>query len=589
MLKDIAGFLKVSEEDTSSAELKDNKGTLSELSESKIDELLDDAWEHCNIEREKAIRDTDVALKASLRSGYVKGIVTAIRNKAYMEMIVSEYKHSMDNAKYALSLVDDSEAKLTGTLWDIIALNFYGLGIYEKSVDATFKSLKFFEEAKYERGIAWAHHNLAMVYSNIGEYDKADREYRSSLKQFELMNYKEGIVRLCTLISQNLRKVGKHTEAMEFLERADHMTAKEEKSIQAISNNINLAITKRLLGEREDAIRYFNKAKDILDHVDNIELEAQYLYERALLLHDLGELKEAVSHLEKTLEFCIRIDSKQMKMDTTLALSRVHEDMGHSVEALKYYKQYDQLSHELLNSESIQRIHNLEVQKDIELAAREKDYEQKLREETERILKNVLPVPIVEELKASGAVKPKRIPSATALFTDFVGFTAMSSRISPEEIVSELDYCFSGFDRIMDELGIEKLKTIGDGYMAVAGALKDDENHTQLCVKAGMRIRDFMMDYRNKRKEEGKESWGVRIGIHCGPLIAGVIGDKKFAYDVWGDTVNTASRIESGGMVGEVNVSSQVRDAVKGIFNCKSIGEFEAKGKGKLPIYIVEK
>ena len=197
-------------------------------------------------------------------------------------------------------------------------------------------------------------------------------------------------------------------------------------------------------------------------------------------------------------------------------------------------------------------------------------------------------MPIVEELKSSGSVKPKRVSSATALFTDFVGFTAMSSHTSPEEIVTQLDYCFSGFDKIMDDLGIEKLKTIGDGYMAVAGALTESEKHTELCVEAGLRILQFMKEYIKKRKEEGKEFWDVRIGIHRGPLIAGVIGNKKFAYDVWGDTVNIASRIESGGQVGKVNISSQVYKRVKNQFSCISAGEVEAKGKGKLSIYTVE-
>lgn len=520
MLKDLADLLKIVEPlpDKSSESVLTELST--DLSEKDIDGLLEYAWENCITETEKARVDTEMALNASHILGYMRGVTRALRNKAYFRMLKSDYKHSVEDAQYLLNLLDESETQLAGTAWDIIANCYNGLGLYEKSVESTYKSLKLYEMAGYERGISWAHHNLGNVFSNIGEFEKADKEFRRSLDKFEEIGHKEGIIRLCTLVSQNLRRDKKYDEAMKLLLKADELIPLEEHSYLSFSNNLNLGITQRLLGYLDESAQYYSKSKEIGSTLKNIELQAQYEYELALLFKDQGDLKSSANHLDNALEYSTQINTRQHKKDIAHALSGVHEEMGHSIEALKYFKLYDRLSRELLNGDALQRIHNMEVQKDIESAEREMEYHRRLQEETEKILKNVLPIPIVEELKSTGRVKPKRIPHAAALFTDFVGFTAISSHTSPEEIVSQLDYCFSGFDKIMDDLCIEKLKTIGDGYMAVAGALTSCEKHTEICVRAGLEIRKFMEEYIMMRKAEGKEYWNVRIGIHCGPLIA---------------------------------------------------------------------
>lgn len=588
MLKDLAELLKIVEPLPENPSVSVLSELSTDLTIKEIDELLEYAWENCMTETEKATLDTENAFNASHILGYAKGISRAIRNKAYFRMLQSDYRHAIEDAQYGLTLVDESETKLAGTFWDILANCYNGLGLYDKSVESTYKSLKLYETTGYKRGISWAHHNLGNVYSNIGELEKADREFRSSLEQFEFIEHKEGVIRLCTLLSQNLRREKKYDEAMEFLLKADELIPEAENSYLSFSNNLNLGIILRLKGRLDESVHYFLKSKAINSKLKNVELQAKCEYELALLYQNKGDLKKSLAHLDKALEISTRIDTREHKKNIAHALSEVHEEMGHSGEALKYFKLYDRLSRELLTSDDLQKIHNMEMQKDIEIAEREKEYHRRLQEETEKILKNVLPIPIVEELKSSGHVKPRRILHAAVLFTDFVGFTAMSSHTSPEEIVTQLDYCFSGFDKIMDDLCIEKLKTIGDGYMAVAGALLSCEKHTEVCVKAGLKIREFMKEYIQMRRAEGKEFWDVRIGIHCGPLIAGVIGNKKFAFDVWGDTVNTASRIESGGRVGEVNISSEVYESVKNQFTCLSTGEVDAKGKGKIPVYIVE-
>jgi class 3 adenylate cyclase len=154
--------------------------------------------------------------------------------------------------------------------------------------------------------------------------------------------------------------------------------------------------------------------------------------------------------------------------------------------------------------------------------------------------------------------------------------------------VEELNACFSKFDSIMEEFGLEKIKTIGDAYMAASGIPKASPTHAVDAVLAGLAIQHFMNDYMRARASKGKVGWELRLGIHSGPLVAGVIGKKKFAYDIWGDTVNTAARMESSGEVNRVNISAATYALVKDYFSCTHRGEVEAKNKGKLDMYFVD-
>ncbi|MDI1353593.1 MAG: adenylate/guanylate cyclase domain-containing protein [bacterium] len=206
------------------------------------------------------------------------------------------------------------------------------------------------------------------------------------------------------------------------------------------------------------------------------------------------------------------------------------------------------------------------------------------KEESERLLYNILPEELAEELKHKGSTTPMRYDEATVLFTDFKNFTLTSSNVSPKELVNELNEIFQAFDFITEKHSIEKIKTIGDAYMAVCGLPRQSDFHAVQAVRAALDMVRFI----EKRKVKKNFSWEMRVGIHSGPLVAGVVGTKKFVYDVWGDTVNIASRMESGGMIGKVNVSQKTFQKIKKYFECDYRGKKEAKGKGKMKMYFVE-
>lgn len=211
----------------------------------------------------------------------------------------------------------------------------------------------------------------------------------------------------------------------------------------------------------------------------------------------------------------------------------------------------------------------------------------KQKEQIEDLLLNILPKEVSEELKEKGKATARRHNAATVVFTDMKGFTRVAESMTPEELVSELDDCFIHFDAIIDKYGIEKIKTIGDSYMCAGGVPTNDPFHAHRAVLAALEIRELMRVWAEERKAIGKEPWVLRIGVHTGPVVAGVVGKRKFAYDIWGDTVNTASRMESSGVAGEVNISGATYELVKDVVECVYRGKVDAKNKGEIDMYLV--
>ncbi|MBN8221679.1 MAG: HAMP domain-containing protein [Spirochaetes bacterium] len=210
------------------------------------------------------------------------------------------------------------------------------------------------------------------------------------------------------------------------------------------------------------------------------------------------------------------------------------------------------------------------------------------KKKSDTLLLNILPERIADELKEKGHTQPMRIESATVLFTDFVGFTKISENLSPEEVVAELDKCFSYFDQVTEKYGLEKLKTIGDSFMCAGGVPEANRTHAIDACLAALEIQAFMNQMKEIKHQQGFPYWELRLGINTGPLVAGVVGHKKFAYDVWGDTVNTASRMESSGLAGEINISHSTYDLVQKWFVCEHRGRVSAKNKGEIDMYLLK-
>jgi class 3 adenylate cyclase len=207
---------------------------------------------------------------------------------------------------------------------------------------------------------------------------------------------------------------------------------------------------------------------------------------------------------------------------------------------------------------------------------------------SDELLLNILPHEVAEELKQTGRCQAKTYSMVTIMFADFKDFTSVSEKVSAELLVNEINYCFSAFDLILPKYRVEKIKTVGDAYICVGGMPTLNFTHATDVINAAIEIRTFMLERKKEKEAKGEIPFELRIGIHTGPVVAGIVGVKKYAYDIWGDTVNLAARMESSSEAGRINISGTTYSLVKDKFNCTYRGKIQAKNKGEMDMYFVE-
>jgi adenylate cyclase len=362
----------------------------------------------------------------------------------------------------------------------------------------------------------------------------------------------------------------------------------------------NLGSTEHEDGRYLDALVHLDSAFHYATLVGDLKLQSTIQYSRSLSYAALGEYDMAYASAQE----------RYYLKDSLVSLEKVKAlaEMQEKYESTRKEKEILGLRAQNLTSElertKVARTRNIYlfsgvlflvaagvlwgrlriVHRSRRVIRREKDI-------SEGLLHNILPVQVANEMKAKGHAEVREFPEATVLFTDFKGFTQLSEKLTPAQLVAEIDHCFKAFDMIIGRHGVEKIKTIGDAYMAVGGVPDPALGGPADVVRAALEMQEFMAGYRHERKSQGSLYFEMRVGLHTGPVIAGIVGLKKFAYDIWGDTVNIASRMESCGEVGEVNISQATLER---IYNEPGLafmdrGHIMSKGKGAMPMYFVRK
>jgi class 3 adenylate cyclase len=217
-------------------------------------------------------------------------------------------------------------------------------------------------------------------------------------------------------------------------------------------------------------------------------------------------------------------------------------------------------------------------------ARREADLE---RERSDRLLLNILPRTVADELRANERVTPRYHESVTIMFADFEGFSRLTERIEPKSLIEQLDQFFSAFDAIAERHRLEKLKTIGDAYMCVGGLPEPNRTHDVDACLAALSFLEFMRRTNAQREKLHLPRWDLRIGLHSGPVMAGVVGKRKFIYDVWGDAVNVAARLEATGGAGRINVSDTIYNRVRALMEFEPRGAVEIKNKAPINMHFL--
>jgi len=387
------------------------------------------------------------------------------------------------------------------------------------------------------------------------------------------------------------------------------------------------------MGRYQNSYDHLMQIREDVTAVDDQYMLGYWYYQRGCVQRELGRAVPGMADLKTSLSMFRQIKSYTNMKDCYDEISKTFRVMGKYDSAYVYLNLFVHLNDSLFTAAKDTRIAEVETQfkvaeKDKELLktnlemsqavaeAKEKDtrqvyfiialcvmvvivllgiwsYRLKQRDnkiiaeekrKSDELLLNILPHETAEELKQSGSAKARSFDMVTVMFTDFKGFTSISEKLTAEQLVGEINTYFSEFDNIIQRNGIEKIKTIGDAYMAVGGLPTPTETHAVDVVKAALEIQEFAGRMKQKL---GDAAFEVRIGIHTGPVVAGIVGIRKFAYDIWGDTVNVASRMESACVNGAINVSATTYAMVKDKFKCIPRGRIDAKGKGEMEMYFI--
>lgn len=518
---------------------------------------------------------------------------------------------------------------------------YYYLGNYLNALNYYKQAIVIQEELKDTKMIAATSQNIGAIYSQVEDYPNALKYYDKSY-----LIYKNSTD--VKAISQNLNasgivyvKLGNYSKAQKNLDQAlvnaDKINDKQLK-IEVLSSLGELFFKQ---SNFERAFYYYNMSLKYATNSNSLQYISIAEVSLGKILNKLNKNQQAITECLKGYNNAEKIGAISVKKDACDCLYKAYKSTQNDKLALYFYEKSINFKDSLKSGETSNKMMNMEFQRQqlldsISHVRKEHAVETKHKEEVQKkerqrniiiislcfivlialglwnrlnytrkskialkiekdlsdeLLLNILPEEIAQELKQKGFVNARDFNLVSILFSDFKSFTQTAEKMSPQHLVEEINACFKAFDLITEKYNIEKIKTIGDSYMAAGGIPKPNKESLTNIVLAGLEMQDFMSKRKIDNEVKNIAAFEMRLGIHAGPIVAGIVGIKKFQYDVWGDTVNTASRIESNGIVGKVNISESLYNLIKNeeCFTFEYRGSIQAKGKGELKMYFVEK
>lgn len=440
------------------------------------------------------------------------------------------------------------------------------IGVVHGEQGDTARALEYFEKSLAIReaigdqnGIAVNLNNIGVIHGALGNFSRAMQNHQKSLVMREELGDKSGISMSLNNIGHLYKTQGMNGPALSYCQKG--LALAEELAAWDLQKEACKCLydTYKAQGKGEEALVYLEKLRLVEDSINAQETSKkleQMEFAKVILQDSIAKAEEA-----RVVQEAHNEEMRGQERTRNIAIA------GGVVVLLLAGGIYTRLRY-VRRSKAV-----LQLEKD----------------RSEDLLLNILPADIAAELKEKGRADARDFDRVSILFTDFKGFTAASEKLSAQELVSEINACFEAFDGIMGKYGIEKIKTIGDAYMAAGGLPVPKEHSAKNTVLAALEMQAFIADRKVERDAQGLPYFEMRVGIHTGPVVAGIVGVKKFQYDIWGDTVNTASRMESSGEVGQVNISESTYELVKNEagLSFTSRGKVQAKGKGEMEMYFV--
>jgi adenylate cyclase len=518
---------------------------------------------------------------------------------------------------------------------------YYYLGNYPKSLEFYNQSAVIQKKLGDKKIIAATTQNIGGIYLDINDYTNAMIYFKKTNAIYKELKDSVGISHNLNGIGKIYMKQNNYSEAYNYFNQSlaiANIIDDNQKKIEVLFNLGELFSNQGELGK---SLSYYNNCFELSQKNNSLQYSAISQIAIGGIMNLLGKNYKAIENCKRGLTIAESLGSLSVKKDACKCLYKAYKSIGNSENALNFYERSNTYHDSLQSEETSNKILNMEFQKQqlidsilyvkkehtIQLKHKEEvqkgekqrniiiislgfilviavglwnrlNYVRKSREalkiekdRSEELLLNILPEEIAVELKAKGTVNARDFNLVSILFTDFKCFTQTAEKMSPQNLVEEINVCFKAFDLITEKYDIEKIKTIGDSYMAAGGIPNPDKSSLKNIVLAGLEMQEFITKRKVNNQTANMPAFEMRLGIHAGPIVAGIVGIKKFQYDVWGDTVNTASRIESNGMVEKVNISESLYDLIKDekCFLFQYRGNILAKGKGEIKMYFVEK
>lgn len=567
---------------------------------------------------------------------YKKGLAYATKNVGQGYMKQGEFAKALIEFEQSLQIFDSIQFKpgIANILSNMGAV-YFNTSDDTKAIEYYLRSLRVSEEINDQLRIGTAYNNIGGVYHNKPETSSKGLEYfLKALPIFEKIDYPDGVAVVSSNIGEIYEEMKLFKSAIPYFETSLKIY---EGSVEATFPLTHLGQIYAQQKNFEKAIQYHNKSIEISEQMDAKFELTQSILGLAKTQKDQGRLDKAIVTYLRAEKIAEKIDAKKELRDSYKALADAYNQQGDFKKAYTYSMLLNSIKDELYNSSNDKKIQQLQFNFDIDKKEAEIDlltkdqalkdatiqrqkimnyaagvigfllllvivgfynrykFTQKTnkiikneRDRSKELLLNILPEETARELETNGHAKTRYYENVTVLFTDFKGFSTIAGGLSPIKLVTELNDYFVAFDDIVEKYNLEKIKTIGDAYMCAGGIPTVNDTHPLNAVQAALAMQAYMDKRMQEGKEKGIEGWELRIGIHTGPIVAGVVGKKKYAYDIWGDTVNVASRMESNGEPGKVNLSSSTYNFIKGNYQCLYRGKISAKNIGEVDMYFVD-
>lgn len=514
-----------------------------------------------------------------------------------------------------------------------LGIVYYTKGNYPMAIEYYVKSIELKEQIKDSVGVAITMNSLGNLNKETGDLDKALIFLNQALTIFESLNHKIGVGSALSNIGEVYALKKEYSKAIEYFEKSIEIKKTTNHQVGIALSLYNIANVLFEMNRLDDAYAYCMESealRKVISMRDN--LENLYILKAKIKLAK-QEYKATLEFAEQALILSRQNGILKREMEAAHLLMSANMKLKRHEQALEYLLLYNDIKDSVYQKDEHKKV----LQKGFEFEYNRKHYADSMAFATKEIIKNIeiekqqaninrqrialgsaiggfflilmlafsihrgkkrsdelllniLPKEVANELKKKGYTDAREFEQATVLFTDFVGFTELSSKLNASELVAEINVCFKAFDHIITTHKLEKIKTIGDAYMAAGGLHTPKISEPSDVIRAGIEMQAFIIKRKQENQAKGLPAFSMRIGIHSGPVVAGIVGIKKFQYDIWGDTVNTASRMESSGKEGKINISESTYNLVKNSndFAFESRGKIETKGKGLIEMYFVE-